>query len=173
MASARSALRAHALRETDIAALMAEVNQRLCDDTLPGEFVTALYAVLSADGRRLTYCNAGHEPLRLLRRGAVDVLDAGGLVLGIDPAACYETGTLDLEPGDLFVMATDGLIEALDYEDQEYGRVRWHDSIVRHGAASPALAVDLIAKQLLWDMRRFVGLARRDDDVSLVVGRVR
>jgi len=69
-------------------------------------------------------------------------------------------------------MVTDGVIEALDFGDQAYGRARLHESIQRHGADALGLTPDLIAKQLLWDVRRFAGLAKMSDDITLVVTRV-
>ncbi|MBN2563352.1 MAG: SpoIIE family protein phosphatase [Phycisphaerae bacterium] len=172
MASARSALRSHARQAPDIGELMRAVNLRLWNDTLPSEFATAFYAVLSRDGRRLRFCNAGHEPMLLLRRGEVRQLDVGGLVLGIDPAATYESGELELEPGDLLALTTDGLTEALNYDDEAYGRSRLHASLKLYGSMAPDMPANLIAKQLLWDVRRFVGLAAQSDDMTLVIVRV-
>ncbi|MFH1418496.1 MAG: SpoIIE family protein phosphatase [Planctomycetota bacterium] len=172
MASTRSALRSHAKRVSDIGELMQLVNLRVCHDTLPAEFVTACYVMLSRDGRRLTYCNAGHEPLLLLRRGRIETLDVGGLVLGLAEDATYQWAEAELEAGDLLVLLTDGLIEAINYGDEAYGRERLHSSIKLHGAMAADMPVDLIAKQLLWDVRRFVGLAPQTDDMTLVVTRV-
>ena len=172
MASVRSALRSHVRRVSDIGELMRGVNLRLNHDTLPSEFATAFYMELSTDGRRVRYCNAGHEPLLLLRRGAIQKLDVGGLVLGVDPEAKYETAELVIEPDDLLVLVTDGLTEALNYDDEAYGRERLNASIKLHGSMAPDMPVDLIAKQLLWDVRRFAGLAPQSDDITLVVARV-
>ncbi len=172
MASVRSAFRSHARRVPDIGELMRGVNLRLNHDTLPGEFATGFYMELSADGRRVEYCNAGHEPLLLLRGGTLHTLDVGGLVFGIDPNAKYETAETALQPGDLLVLITDGLTESLNYDDQAYGRDRLHTSIRLHGSMAPDMPVDLIAKQILWDVRRFVGLAPQSDDMTLVVVRV-
>ncbi|MCG8404071.1 MAG: SpoIIE family protein phosphatase [Phycisphaerales bacterium] len=172
MANARAALRSHAKRVSDIGELMKEVNLRLCEDTLISEFVTAFYGVLSADGRRLRYCNAGHEPLLLLRQGEIRRLDAGGLVLGLDPAAEYEWTEEALEPNDLLTLVTDGMVEAMNYDEEEYGRDRLHKSIQLHGNMAPDMPVNLVAQQLLWDVRRFAGLAKMSDDITLVVTRV-
>ncbi len=172
MASTRSALRSHAKGVSDIGELMHLVNLRVCHDTLPAEFVTAFFAVLSPDGKRLTYCNAGHEPLLLLRRGRIKTLDVGGLVLGLDENATYQWAEAELQENDLLVLLTDGLIEAINYEDAAYGRERLHSSIKLHGAMANDMPVELIAKQLLWDVRRFVGLAPQSDDMTLVVTRV-
>jgi len=173
MASARSALRSHAKWMHEITDLMRAVNRRLYHDTPANEFVTAFFARFSADGRRLQYCNAGHEPMLLLRHGSLNALDVGGLVLGLDPDTEYECGEIALEPDDILVLITDGLIEAMDYQGRAYGRQRLAASIRLHGAMPPDMPIDLVAKQLFWDVRRFVGLAPQSDDVSLVVTRVR
>jgi sigma-B regulation protein RsbU (phosphoserine phosphatase) len=173
MASARSALRSNARRVDDISDIMRSVNRRLYFDTLPSEFATLYYAELSNDGRKLKYCNGGHEPLMLLRKGEIIELDVGGLALGIDPDFHYEWAVEPLEPDDLLVLITDGMTEALNYDGESYGRQRLHASIKMHGSMSPDMSAELIAKQLFWDVRRFVGLAPRSDDITLVVVRVK
>ncbi len=172
MASARSALRSNARRVDDISDIMRSVNRRLYFDTLPSEFATLYYAELSQDGRKLKYCNGGHEPLMLLRRGEIIDLDVGGLALGIDADFHYEWAEEALEPDDLLILITDGVTEALNYDGESYGRDRLHASIKKHGSKAANLTADLIAKQLFWDVRRFVGLAPRSDDITLVVIRV-
>lgn len=172
MASARSTLRSNARRVTDMGEIIQSVNRRLYHDTLPGEFATAFYVELAADGRLLKYCNAGHEPMLLLRRGRIRELDAGGLALGIDPNETYATAEEALEPGDLMLMFTDGLLEARNFDGEAYGRARIHESFLRQASAGDAPPVDVIAKQIFWDMRRFVGFAPVEDDVTLVVVRV-
>jgi sigma-B regulation protein RsbU (phosphoserine phosphatase) len=173
MASVRSALRSHARRVTEMSEIMLAVNRRLHFDTLPGEFATAFYMELSADGTKVKYCNAGHEPMLLLRDGNVTSLDSGGLAWGIDPDEKYECNEAGLEPGDLLLLFTDGLSEARNFDGKAYGRERLHQSFKTHGGASPPLTADFIAKQLLWDVRRFTGLAPLGDDLTLVVIRVR
>jgi len=172
MASARSALRSNARRVTDLGEIMQSVNRRLCHDTLPSEFVTAFYLELGRDGRSLKYCNAGHEPMLLLRRGEIRALDAGGLALGIEENERYESAEEPLEPGDVLLLLTDGLTEARTYDGRAYGRERVHASLRLHADLAPDMPVELIAKQLLWDVRRFVGLAPMSDDLTLVVIRV-
>jgi sigma-B regulation protein RsbU (phosphoserine phosphatase) len=173
MASARSALRSHARRVDDISEIMRSVNRRLHFDTLPSEFATLFYAELSNDGRTLKHCNGGHEPLILLRRGEIMELDVGGLALGIDPEFHYEWAEQALATDDLLVLVTDGVTEALNYDGASYGRERLHASIKLHGSTPANLPAELIAKQLFWDVRRFVGLAPRSDDITLVVVRVK
>ncbi len=169
MASVRAALRAHAKSIYHLDQIMVEVNRHICRDTLLNEFVTAFYGVFSRDGRSFTFSNAGHEPVILLREGRIESLDVGGTVLGIDRDAVYQRGRIDLHPGDLLVFLTDGVLEAMDHDGHAYGRARLNESILRHAN----LDAPQIAKQLLWDVRRFVGLAKQSDDLTLVVVRVR
>jgi len=172
MASTRSTLRSYMKQVGDLGRVMQHVNLRLCNDTLVSEFVTAFVAILSADGRRLTYCNAGHEPLLVLRDGRLEAMADHELLLGVDRNATYRATTFELRPGDLLVVFTDGMPDAMNYDDASYGKERLHASIVKHGGAAAGLPVDMVAKQLLWDVRRFAGLRPMLDDISLVVTRV-
>lgn len=172
MASARSALRSHARSAANLSELMSNVNRRICEDTLISEFVTMFFAAVAPDGKSMRYCNAGHEPMLRLRGGAIDALDDGGLVLGIDPEATYDWATTELRSGDVYVLVTDGVLEAMNYDGETYGRGRLEQSIRTHGAAEAGMASALIAKQIMWDVRRFVGLAKLADDLTVVVLRV-
>jgi sigma-B regulation protein RsbU (phosphoserine phosphatase) len=172
MASARSALRSHARRVTDMSEIIGSVNGRLHHDTLPGEFATAFYMELSEDGRLVKYCNAGHEPMLLLRGGEITSLEVGGMALGIDPGQKYEIAEVALEPDDVLLLYTDGITEARDFSDKAFGRERLFASLKLHAGLAPDMPVDLLAKQILWDVRRFVGLAPQTDDITIVAVRV-
>jgi len=169
MASVRAALRSHARSIYDIDRIMVEVNRHICRDALMNEFVTIVYGVFSGDARTFTYCNAGHEPVLLFRDGRITPLESGGTVLGVDAGAVYEKGRVELRPSDLLVFLTDGFIEAIDYQERAYGRERFHDSLRRHAH----LDAQQMAQQILWDVRRFKGLARQSDDLTLVIAKVR
>jgi phosphoserine phosphatase RsbU/P len=169
MASLRSALRVYAYFTYDIDRIMSEINKHVCRETTIAEFVTAFYGVLTPDGRRLTYSVAGHDPPLLLRRGRVQRLDTGGMVLGVDPQATFEREVIDLEPGDVLLLYTDGAVEGLNFNDEAFGRERLTQSLIRHAHES----AQLIAQNILWDLRRFRGLADRTDDVTMVVLKIR
>ena len=164
MASVRSALLSHATFTADVSEVIARVNRHMCRETLVGEFATMFYGVFSSGGRRLSYCSAGHEPTLLLRDGVFSELSAGGLVLGIDPAAKYDYGVQELRQGDIVVLTTDGVAEAMNFQGEPYGRQRLRESILRHRA----LDASQHAGQILWDVRRFVGLADQSDDITVV-----
>jgi sigma-B regulation protein RsbU (phosphoserine phosphatase) len=169
MASVRAGLRAHAHDTYHIKDIMEKVNRGLCRDTLISEFVTLFYGVFAPDGSQLTYCNAGHEPPLLLRGEEALGLSSGNMVLGIDPAEAYRSSIVNLESGDVIVMVTDGVTEAMNFDEEPFGRHRLIESVRRYRDRDART----LATQLLWDVRRFVGLADKIDDLTLVVAKVR
>jgi phosphoserine phosphatase RsbU/P len=168
MASVRASLRAYAQDVYDLDEIISRVNVALSRDTMDNEFATLFYGVLDAQTRRLTYCNAGHEPSLLLRKGTFIPLDIGGMIVGVDGGQHYDKGLIDLEAGDLLVMYTDGLVDAMNFKGERFGRARIRDAIL---AAAHAGAHDVL-NHLLWEMRRFVGLNSSTDDTTIVVVRV-
>lgn len=180
MASVRSALRAYAQDLYHLDEVMNRVNQAMCRDTLDNEFATIFYGVYDPQIRRLTYCNAGHEPPLLVRtpEGAtaqdadITELPGSGMVVGIDPAERYERSHFDLVPGDTLLICTDGLADARDFDGAKFGKKRIRESLVALLAAEPDAGADRIADHLIWENRRFVGMNRRTDDTTLVVLRM-
>ncbi|MGB2984482.1 MAG: SpoIIE family protein phosphatase [Phycisphaerae bacterium] len=169
MASVRSALRAHAHQTDDVKAVVANVNQHLCRDTLTSEFATLVYGVFSSDARTFTYCNAGHTPPLLWRDDRFLELTTGGLVIGIQPEEDFDQDVLAVQPGDILIMVTDGVTEAMDFEGTAYGWDRLLASIRKYRS----LDAQQLAQQILWDVRRFAGLADQSDDITIVVAKVR
>jgi sigma-B regulation protein RsbU (phosphoserine phosphatase) len=102
------------------AALISSVNEGLIRRSLQSRFATCVYGTLARDGR-LTYCNAGHNPPLLIGRDGIRRLEAGGLILGVFPQAIYDQETLTLEPGDLRVMFSDGVTEAVNAASEQFG----------------------------------------------------
>ncbi len=167
MASVRASLRAHADNIYYLYEVMRRVNVMLCRDTKPGEFVTLFYGVYDAKTRRLTYCNAGHPPPLLLRNGQITELTSRNLVLGIDPDEPYEQVIQDLLPGDILLMYTDGLTDAMNFQKQTWGKQRLLEAFAKGGASA-----EVVAQNVLWEMRRFAGLTERSDDVTMIVMKV-
>ncbi len=165
MAAVRSSLRAYAQDLYDIDQIVSRVNVALSRDTLMSEFATLFYGVLDPVTRRMTYCNAGHEPPLLLRRGKIIRLEAGGMVVGVDPNQTYERGILTFEPGDMLLLYTDGLMDALNFSGERFGRPRVIQALRDAGGRIAHDAVN----HVLWEMRRFAGLNPRMDDTTLVV----
>src|SRR3954447_15417169 len=118
MASVRAALRAHVDNTYYLYEVIRRVNLMLCRDTRPEEFVTLFYGVLDARNRRLTYCNAGHPPGLLLRGGNLIELANENMVLGVDPEQTYQQSLIDLHDNDLLLLYTDGLLDAMNFQDE-------------------------------------------------------
>ncbi len=167
MSSIRASLRAHAGNGDDPATALQKVNVQMHTDTLVHEFATLVYCIFSADGRFLAYSNAGHPPPLLLRNDRFIELTEGGLAIGVEPEERFEQGSVRIEHGDALVMVTDGVMDAMDYHGEPFGKERLLAAIWRHRH----LSADSLAKQILWDVRRFAGLADQSDDITVVVVR--
>ncbi|MEM1107667.1 MAG: SpoIIE family protein phosphatase [Planctomycetota bacterium] len=165
MASARSSLRAYAQDVYDLDEVIARVNRQLCRDTLDAEFVTLWYGTLDRDSGRLTYCNAGHEAPLLVRDGELIPLDIGGMIVGVDRDQSYAKGVWDFRPGDMLLLYTDGLPDAMNADGNRFGRERTENLLreVADKSANEAL------NQILWTVRQFTGPRRATDDTTLIV----
>jgi sigma-B regulation protein RsbU (phosphoserine phosphatase) len=165
MASVRASLRAYAQDVYDLDDIIHRVNHALSRDTLDNEFATLWYGVFDPTTMRLTYCNAGHEPPLLLRDGQLHELSAGGMLLGIDQGQLYDKGLFDLKAGDLILLYSDGLPDALNDQEERFGRERVKALLpdIADKSANDALSY------VLWQLRRFTGLRRSVDDTTLVV----
>ncbi len=169
MASIRSALRVQAQSGSDLETTLSVVNRHMCGETLAREFATLVCGYFEPDGRSFTYSCAGHPPVLLLRRDSFIELDEGGTVIGIDESAKFDSSTLPIKKDDLLVLYTDGVFEAMNFSGEEYGPQRLKASIWKHRS----LEASALAKEILWDVRRFAGLADLSDDITVVVVRAR
>jgi sigma-B regulation protein RsbU (phosphoserine phosphatase) len=143
---------------------LSEANHALLRRRLQAHFATAVYAVLSSDGR-LTYCNAGHNPPFLIGRGGVRRLDAGGLIIGAVKQATFDEETIQLEPNDVLVAFSDGLTEALNASGEEFGEERLLSCIEGNCGLTPAALVQC----LLETVQQFTVGAAQNDDLTVLV----
>ncbi|CAN5531620.1 hypothetical protein BH10PLA1_BH10PLA1_15260 [soil metagenome] len=167
MASVRAALRAPVDNVYYLSEVMRRVNVMLCRDTKSSEFVTLFYGVLDARNRRLTYCNAGHPPALLRRAGQITELRGENMVLGVDPNEPYEQHTVQLEKDDAVLLYTDGLTDGMNFNQETFGKTRLLEAFERGGDFAEG-----ISHNILWELRKHVGMARRNDDVTMVVARI-
>ena len=170
MASIRASLRAHASSIYNMSEVMARVNRDLCEDVLTSDFATLFYGVLDSRDRRFTYCNAGHPPPLLLREGEQRSMSAGGLVIGIDPDAEYKVDSVLLNRGDMVMAYTDGIFEAMNFDDEPFGMDRLAKAA--RWALDQKQSAEAILRHALWEMRRFAGLQTRFDDLTLLAIKV-
>ena len=123
IASVQSSLRTAALFTGEIlATLLGIVNLQSYGSSLADRYATVFYGVFDRATRTLRYVNAGHTPPIVLRRdGSIDTLETGGAPVGMFPDSRYEEGVAQLDPNDVVITYTDGVIEAENQSGEEWG----------------------------------------------------
>jgi len=118
--------------------------------------------------RSLIYVNAGHNaPILRHANGAIETLEVGGLPLGIQSNAKYETASLDLNPGDVLIFFTDGVVEAFNESGEEFGNERWLSAIRNLPDWDAQQSLQFLMKRV----DEFVGATRQSDDITCLVFR--
>jgi phosphoserine phosphatase RsbU/P len=147
--------------------LVANMNKYACSNSQGGlRFTTAFLAEYDAAQRTFQYINGGHNnPILRRANGLFERLDVGGLPLGILPEAKYESASVTLAPGDWLIIFTDGLVEAENARQEEYGETRLLSVINAAASSSPAEML----KQLMAEVDLFVGTTPQHDDVTCLL----
>jgi serine phosphatase RsbU (regulator of sigma subunit) len=145
---------------------LASVNRSLIRRAIQSRFVTMMYGVLTPGGT-LTYSNGGHNPPFLLTKNGIKRLETGGLILGLFSHAEYQEETIQLDPGDVLVVFSDGVSEARNVADDEFGDDRILASIQACDTRDPKVLLDT----LLADVKKFSAGTPQIDDVTVIVVR--
>jgi phosphoserine phosphatase RsbU/P len=160
--------------------LLIEANRILADNLDSRSFITMTYAVIDPAARTLTFARAGHTPMIYLpaggaERGRARVCQPGGLVLGLQIdgvqekfVALMEEETLAVGPGDVFVMYTDGVTEAMNQDGDLFGDARLGRIVEEHGHLRPAE----LRERILREVESFAGGADQHDDLTLILIKV-
>jgi len=167
MATFQASLRTLSNTPSSLVELVGGMNHYACSNSQGGlRFITAFLAEYEPATRTLTYINAGHnQPLLRRTSGLIERLDMGGLPFGIKADAVYQAGAVTLEAGDWLVVFTDGVVEAVNEADREYGEERLI-SIVNAGAdTSPA---NMLTRTMA-DLDLFVGNTPQHDDITCLL----
>ncbi len=167
MATIQASLRSLAAAPLPLAELVLGINRYACANSLAGaRFTTAFFA--EWDGRRkaLTYINAGHNPPVLKRdSGIIERLEASGLPLGIVANRGYDERETAFGPGDLLVVFTDGVIEAENETEEEFGEARLLACVTGMRPAGAAEAL----RAIISSVDAFVGRTRQHDDITALI----
>jgi phosphoserine phosphatase RsbU/P len=156
------------------AKLLSEANRILAATLDPRSFITMTYAVVDTAARTMRHARAGHNPIIHLQAntGRTRVLAPQGLGLGIDAGDRFdeilEEAEVPLAPGDLFLLFTDGLSEAMNGQAELFGERRLRD--ILEGAGT--LGCDELRDLILAEIRLFVGAAAQHDDMTFVLLKV-
>jgi len=175
MAACRMALRVEAPRHPSPASLLRAVNRLLYPDVPDGMYISIVFCLLDLDARRLTIARAGHEAPIVIRgdSGAAETPSPSGLAVGLDSGAIFdealEETTVAFAPGDVLVLYTDGITEAANEADTEFGRERLIETVSK-ARAQPILAV---VRQVDSTLNEFIGTRAAGDDRTLVIVRMK
>jgi sigma-B regulation protein RsbU (phosphoserine phosphatase) len=165
MANVQAAVRAYASSAENAAQLCTKVNRLLCENLATGKFVTFLYGVLNNETRTFDYCNAGNVCPVLVSQGTVRSIAVGGAVLGVFPEWQYESANLALGSGDRVLLVTDGITEASDAAEQEFGEEKLAEAALRHSKRTSAE----MSRLLLEEVSAFCDSHFHDDATLLVI----
>jgi len=167
MATLQASLRTLAATCTTVLDLIERLNHYCCEQNVGRQrFTTAFLAELDPVSRRLTYVNAGHN-WPVLRRawGQLERLETGGVPLGIIPSAQYTCGEVALASGDVLLVFTDGLVEAENDREEEYGEARMWAALNSNASGTASQIVDAV----MASADQFVGSAPQHDDITCLV----
>jgi sigma-B regulation protein RsbU (phosphoserine phosphatase) len=145
--------------------LMTKLNEYLCANIPENKLVTLFYGELDTATGELSYVNAGHNAPVMVRGGTnLERLAATSIVLGIDRNTAFEVKTTEIRPEDRLLLFTDGITEAFNLKEEEYGEPRL-TAFLQNNAGMPS--PELI-KALVSDVLKFCGAARVSDDMTLM-----
>ena len=168
MATFQGSLRALAGASGTLAELVRGLNRQVCANSQNGRFTTAFLAELDPATGALRYLCAGHNPPILKREdGTFERLKSDNIPLGIELNEDYKTGATRLAPRDLLMIYTDGVTEARNEDNQEFGEARLMSLLGKAGGERSALTLS----NLMQDLDEFVGAAVQHDDITCLIVR--
>jgi sigma-B regulation protein RsbU (phosphoserine phosphatase) len=170
MATFQASLKTLSETSAPLPELVTGMNHYACTNSQSGlRFTTAFMAEFDPPSRTLTYINAGHNaPILRRNSGAVERLSVGGLPLGIQADRAYESGKVTLQSGDWLLIFTDGLIEAENSREEEYGESRLLNQLQSGVGSNP----DELLRRMMTDLDTFVGPTPQHDDVTCLLLKV-
>ena len=169
MALSRTIVRANATHHEKGTEVLQDANDMISADSRSGMFVTLFYGVLDEQTKSLVYANAGHPPPLLMRQGEdrFRALEVTGIALGVVEGMKYEERQIDLLPGDILVLYTDGVNEAINDREEQYGLAR----LCRTVRGSRDLRAQGILDAILKDIALFAGDQAQFDDITMIVAK--
>jgi putative ABC transport system permease protein len=163
-----------------LAVLASKMNRLLHRSTGSSSYATFFYAEVDETARKLRYVNAGHNPpyifhsklpsmVRFVASDAgIEELPAGGTIIGMFAQSTYEEAVIDLSPGDILMVFTDGVPEALNPKDEEFGEDRLKQMLRRYAH----LPVNEMASRILQELKSWISDAAQYDDLTFILMKV-
>jgi serine phosphatase RsbU (regulator of sigma subunit) len=170
MALSRTLIRTYAIEYVDSPpeVIFFSANERILQDARANLFVTAFYGILDQETGILTYCNAGHNPPYLFNPGngnTVTSLPPTGMPMGIEENALWQQATIQMQPGDVLVLYTDGITDALNEAEEFFKEERLVETVL----ANLHLPAQELQTAIMNKIQEFVGEASQFDDITLLI----
>jgi sigma-B regulation protein RsbU (phosphoserine phosphatase) len=166
MANVQATLRGQTLVNTSARECIAKSNKLLYQSTSSEKFVTLFYGILDHKSHQLQFCNAGQDPPFLLSDGKEPArLKTGGIVLGIMEEFPFAEETIRLEPGDLLVIYSDGIPEAINASKEQFGEEKLCALLQEHRTKPSADLINLIVAAV----KQHAGTWPQSDDMTLLI----
>ncbi len=150
---------------TSLRMLGGKLNRVFCKDCLPSVFASLVYLEFQPDSGTVRILNAGHIPPLAVRGGQAKELAKGGPALGLVPKAVFPEQRVNLQKGDFLLVSSDGITEARNEQGEFFGEQRVSNLMPRLSAGRS----ESIGKNLVSAVERFIGHAKANDDLSVVV----
>ena len=164
MMSSRTLLKGAAIGTFEPGKVLHEVNNLLCENNEASMFVTVFYGVFNPSNKTLTYANGGHNPPLIVRPdgNSMPLPTTKGAILGVTPDAPYEQNSVTLDAGDIVVLYTDGVTEAMNGDGEEFGMERLHEVFAKTPPSTAKQANEAIFEAV----HAFAGETPQSDDIT-------
>lgn len=170
MANLQASLRSLCGVGLRLADTVARINDIIHGNTEPEQYITFFVGIFNPADKTFTYVNAGHNPPLLVRyEERIESLDVGGLILGAFPSTKYEQETISFSTGDLLFIYSDGVSEAMNEAEEEFGEERIRNALYAHSSGT----VKEIMDNLIDEVESFRGDIPPGDDMTLLLAKVK
>ena len=157
----------HARMGGSVSQMVGELNRQLYANTAPEKYATFCFGLYDEEEKTFTYTNAGHLPPILLRHGEPQLLEVTGTVVGLFPRIQYEERKIAMEPGDILLAYTDGIVEPENVYGEEFGAERMMDLVLKHQSE----ASEEIIARIMEAVPHWTGSRELPDDMTVVLAR--
>lgn len=165
MANLQSMIKVLIPLNLDLSKMTSMINQVIYENTAPDKFITFFWGILDFETNILTFVNAGHNPPYLVKNGELIELNDGGLILGVLPSIMpYETGKVEFSRNDRLFIYTDGVTEAMNESNEEFGDDSLKELLVTWKSETSKEWIE----KVFVDLKLFTGTAPQSDDITMI-----
>jgi sigma-B regulation protein RsbU (phosphoserine phosphatase) len=168
MANLQAGLRMIIDEDLPLSTVVSKLNRLIYQNTDMDKYITFFIGILELKTNQFQYVNAGHNPpMYLAQSGKFHLLDEGGIILGMMPEYQYQTGNIKFRSGDLLLCYTDGVNEALNKDDEEFGEEKLQEIILKHKSKKAQQLAEIIVR----DIKDFCEGVPQYDDITLLIAK--